>query len=303
MRTLGKLPLIKRHTFENPGGGLMESRNKLFDTFQIVGFAASTIVAIALVVAQVDPAQSTVIGLLLAVFTQLFDLQLRHSSSEERLLQASNLSKSLYRDPELQSQIQHIVEDYYSIHNGWLDLYKTRAQHMLSECHRVLRSMALGTMEPPAGSQFTLYANGLKLAQTSIKQVTDYAAIKDAVQGLRGWFTRAWEETAARGVQTSMILVLSRQDLKDMLSQTETVPTPVGTYIAISGELPPELDENYLIVDDRVISFSERRADGTLGERMISIVPIEVERMVKRYDQSLRYARKAEDVIAEARKE
>ena len=281
----------------------MESRNKLFDTFQIVGFVASTFVAIALVIAQVDPLQSTMIGLMLAVFTQLFDLQLRHASSEERLLQANNLSEFLYRDQELRGKIQQIVEDYYSIHDGWLDLYKIRAQHLVSECHRALRSMAMGTMEPPAGSQFLLSTNGLRIAQKSIKQVTDYAAIKGAVQGVRGWYTKAWEETAARGVQMSMILILSRQDLQDMLHQVKTVTTPVGTYIAFSDELPLEYDENYLLVDDRVMSFSERRADGTLGERMITIVPQEVERMVKRFDQSLRYARKAEEVIAEASKE
>ena len=280
----------------------MESRSKLFDTFQIVGFATSTIVAIALVIAKVDPVQSTVIGLLLAVFTQLFDLQLRQSNSEEHLLQANYLNTSLYHDPVLRGQIQQIVEDYYSILDGWLDLYKTRAQYIISECHRVLRSMAMGTMEPPAGSQFTLQVNGLKLAQKSIKQVTDYAAIKGAVQGVRGWYTKAWEETAGRGVQMSMILILSRQDLTDMLTQVHTVITPTGTYIAFSGELPPELDENYLLVDDKVMSFSERRADGTLGERLISIVPLDVEKMVKHFDQVLRYARKAEDVIAEANK-
>ena len=280
----------------------MESRSKLFDTFQIVGFATSTIVAIALVIAKVDPVQSTVIGLLLAVFTQLFDLQLRQSNSEEHLLQANYLNTSLYHDPVLRGQIQQIVEDYYSILDDWLDLYKTRAQYIVSECHRVLRSMAMGTMEPPAGSQFTLQVNGLKLAQKSIKQVTDYAAIKGAVQGVRGWYTKAWEETAGRGVQMSMILILSRQDLTDMLTQVHTVITPTGTYIAFSDELPPELDENYLLVDDKVMSFSERRADGTLGERLISIVPLDVEKMVKHFDQVLRYARKAEDVIAEANK-
>ena len=280
----------------------MESRSKLFDTFQIVGFATSTIVAIALVIAKVDPVQSTVIGLLLAVFTQLFDLQLRQSNSEEHLLQANYLNTSLYHDPVLRGQIQQIVEDYYSILDGWLDLYKTRAQYIVSECHRVLRSMAMGTMEPPAGSQFTLQVNGLKLAQKSIKQVTDYAAIKGAVQGVRGWYTKAWEETAGRGVQMSMILILSRQDLTDMLTQVHTVITPTGTYIAFSDELPPELDENYLLVDDKVMSFSERRADGTLGERLISIVPLDVEKMVKHFDQVLRYARKAEDVIAETNK-
>jgi hypothetical protein len=257
-------------------------------------------VAIALIIAQVDPVQSTVIGLLLAVFTQLFDLQLRHITSEERLLQATGLSKSLYRDPALRDQVQHIVEDYYSINAGWMDLYKSRAQQLVTECHRVLRGMAMGTMEPPPGSQFTLSANALSLAQKSIKQVTDFATIKDAVQPIRGWYTRAWDEAAARGVQMSMILVVSRADLAHMLSRAKDITMPVGAYIAIADELPPELDVNYVLMDDRVVGFSERLADGTLGERTISIVPIEVERMVRRFDQSLRYARAASEVLAEA---
>jgi hypothetical protein len=280
----------------------MQSKNRLFDTFQIVGFAVSTIVAIVLVVVQVDPLQSTLIGLLLAVFTQLFDLQLRHASSEERLLQANNLNKSLLHDPELQGRIHNIVEDYYTIQDGWLELFKARAQHMVGECHRTLRSMAMGTMEPPAGNQFTLSANGLEMAQKSLKQVTDYASIKGAVQGIRGWYTKAWEDAARRGVKMSMVLIISRQDLQDMLKQIKTIIMPVGTCVAISEELPTELDENYLIIDDRVVSFSERRADGTLGERIISIVPVEVERMVKRYELSLKYARRAEEVVAEAKK-
>jgi hypothetical protein len=282
----------------------MESRSRVIDTFQIVGFAISTGVTIALVVAQVDPMQSTLIGLMLAIMTQLFDLQLRHSSSEERLLQANALSQALYRDPELLSKFRQMVEDYYSIQNGWFDLFKLRAEDVVSECHRVLRSMAGGTMEPPPRSQFTLSVTAFKLAQTSLKQVVDFSAIKDAVQGIRGWYMKSLEEMAARGVRMTMVLILSREDLKDTLAQmrSEATPTgmPTGTYIALSDEIPADLDENFLIMDDRVVSFSERRADGTLGERTVSIVPVEVERMVKRFDQVLRYARRPEDVLAEA---
>jgi hypothetical protein len=277
----------------------MESQGRLIDTFQIVGFVASTGVAIVLVVAQVDPLQSTALGLMLAILTQLFDLQLRHSTSEQRLLQANALSQSLYRDPELLAKVRQMVEDYYSIMDGWFELFKVRAEDTVSECHRVLRSMAGGTMEPPPRSQFTLSVNGLKLAQKSLKQVTDFASIRDAVEGVRGWYTKAWAEAAERGVHMTMVLVLPREDLKEVLTQARTMPTPVGTYIALTDELPQELDENYLIVDDRVVSHSERLADATLGERTISIVPIEVERMVKRFDQVLRYAKKAEAFLAE----
>jgi hypothetical protein len=280
----------------------VETKSRVIDTFQIVGFAISTGVAIALVVVQVDPMQSTVVGLMLAILTQLFDLQLRHSSSEERVLQANALSQTLYRDPELLSKVRQMVEDYYSIRNGWFDLFKVRAEDALSECHSILRSMAGGTMEPR--SQYTLSVAGFRFAQTSLKQVTDFAAIKDAVEGVRDWYMKSWTEVAKRGVKMTMVLILSREnleELKDVLVQTRTDAMPTGTYIALSDELPTELDENYMIVDDRVVSFSERRAGGTLGERTVSIVPVEVERMVKRFDQVLRYARRPEDVLAEVK--
>lgn len=281
----------------------METRSKVIDTFQIVGFAISTGVAITLVVAQVDPMQSTLIGLMLAILTQLFDLQLRHANAETRLLQANVLSESLYHDAELLNKVRQMIEDYYTIKHGWFEVFKLCAEDTLRECQRVLRSMAGGTMEPPPRGQFGLSVTAFKFAQTSLKQVTDYAAIKDAVEGIRGWYMKSWAEVEKRGVQMSMVLILSREDFKNIQAQLRTEAMPAGAYIALSEELPTDLDENFLIMDDRVVSFMERLADGTLGERTVSIIPVEVERMVKRFDQVLRYARKAEDVLAEAAKQ
>ncbi len=277
----------------------MEARSKLIDNFQIIGFAVSTGVTIALVVVRIDPMQSTLLGLMLAVLTQLFDLQLRHANSEERLLQANVLSQALYRDPELLSQVRQLVQDYYAIENGWFDLFKLRARDAISECHRVLRSMAGGTMEPPPQSQFRLSVTAFEFARVSLKQVADFAAIKDTIGAYRGWYTKSLAEMVKRGVHLTQILIISRGVLQETFAQAHVEAIPPGTYFALIDELPAELDENYLIVDDRVVSFLERRADGTTGEKSISIIPVEVETMVKRFDQVLRYARKAEDVIAE----
>ena len=242
--------------------------------------------------------QSTIVGLMLAILTQLFDLQLRHSNSEERVLQANVLSQSLYRDPELLTKIRQMVQDYYSIKGGWFDLFKARADDAVNECHSILRSIAGGAMEPQ--SHYALSVTGFKFAQKTMKQVTDFSAIKDAVEGVRGWYMKSLAEVSQRGVRMTMVLVLSREEFKDMLARAPTAMMPINTFIALKDELPPELDENYLIVDDRVVGFSERRADGTLVERTVSIIPVEVERMVKRFDQVLRYARTAEDVVAGA---
>jgi hypothetical protein len=74
----------------------------------------------------------------------------------------------------------------------------------------------------------------------------------------------------------------------------------IQTYFAPSDELLADLGENHRIVDDRVVGFVERRADGTFAKETVSIIPVEVERMVKRFDRVLRYARRPEEVFGEA---
>jgi hypothetical protein len=280
----------------------MESRSRVIDTFQIVGFAVSTAVAIVLLVADVDPVQSTAIGLMLAILTELFDLQLRQSAAEERVLQANALSQALYRDPELLSKFRQMVEDYYSIQSGWFDLFKLRAADVLGECHSILRSMAMGMMQPPLRSQFMLSYTGFKYAKSNAKQVSDWAALRGTVDGVRDWYMNSMAEAVARGVQMMNVVILSRKDLEDALAQMEhTDSAPGGTYVALADELPADLDENYMILDDRVVSLRERNADGSFGKETISIIPVEVERMVKRFDQVMRYARTWGDVVARAK--
>jgi hypothetical protein len=113
---------------------------------------------------------------------------------------------------------------------------------------------------------------------------------------------KSMAEAAGRGVQMKNIVILSHEDLEDALAQMErTVSIPPGTYFALADELPPDLDENYMILDDRIVSLRERKADGSFGKETISIIPVEVERMVKRFDQVMRYARSWEDVVAKAK--
>jgi hypothetical protein len=73
----------------------------------------------------------------------------------------------------------------------------------------------------------------------------------------------------------------------------------IHTYFAPSDELPADLDEDCMIVDDRVVGFLERRAHGTFGTETVSIVPVEVERMVKRFHRVLQHAKRPEEVFSE----
>ena len=76
----------------------MKSKIKILDIFQIVGFVTSVFISLLLVSTGQDTIVSVTLGLVLATMVQLFDLQLRQSDSEERLLSATSLNQALYKD-------------------------------------------------------------------------------------------------------------------------------------------------------------------------------------------------------------
>jgi hypothetical protein len=103
----------------------MKPRAQLIDVFQIVGFVVSIVISIGLIVIGQDTIPSVTLGLVLAILTQLFDMQMRQSSSEERILKAGLLNQSLYKDEWLLRQIQQIVDSYIIVKktswiSGWL---------------------------------------------------------------------------------------------------------------------------------------------------------------------------------------
>ena len=105
----------------------MKHQPKILDTFQIVGFLISSAISIGFILAGQDTVPSVTLGLILGVLTQLFDLQIRHSDSEQRLLQSNILSHTLYQDEWLLKHIQQIIENYQSVRSGRFKPFKLRA--------------------------------------------------------------------------------------------------------------------------------------------------------------------------------
>lgn len=73
----------------------MKAQFRNLDTLQVVGFVISVSVSAALLIAGQDTVASITLGFVLATLTRLFDLQKRHSDSEERVFQASALSEAV----------------------------------------------------------------------------------------------------------------------------------------------------------------------------------------------------------------
>lgn len=278
----------------------MKTKIPIIDTFQIVGFVISTVIAIILIFFNIDPTLSVLLGLVLAVLTQLFDLQLRQMNAEERLLQANVLSQFLYRDERLLSQLQQIVNDYYAIKNGWFALFKLRADDSINECSNVLHKLVEGEMEVPPRSPFTFAFEGIKSAKRSIKGVTtDNIAYWRSIESEK--YLQANSDAVGRGVHFVRVFVESKNkvaEIEGVLSKHKNLG--IDVYLAFSEELPKDLNKPFLIMDDRVVTRLERIGNQRARETNISTNPMDVERSVKEFDMIMRYARKYDDSVSQS---
>jgi len=76
----------------------------------------------------------------------------------------------------------------------------------------------------------------------------------------------------------------------------------IEVYVIQPEDLSRELNEDYLIMDDRVFVRLELTADGRAREETISIDEVEVERLVKKFDLLVKHARRLDDIIDNLKK-
>jgi hypothetical protein len=268
---------------------------KNLDTLQVVGLFLSVAVAILTWVLSPskDPIPSITLGFVLAILTQGLDLQKRLNDAEERLLQANALSQKLQHDEWLQEQIQHITNDHLAVKGVWFDVFKLRADEAINECRKTLHGMAEGHLTIQSGGPYSAGSYTVPKTKKSAKAV---AAIDDAY-----WRTSEAEsyvsentEAVRRGVKFVRVFTYPTATLREMVDILEKHQSlGIEVYVAPAERLPKDLNEDYLILDDRLVF----RTEPTGQTQRVTIDKAEVEQDVKRFDTLLRHAKKLDDVI------
>lgn len=275
----------------------MRSHEKTIDTFQIVGFALSIAISVGLIATHQDTIQSVILGLILTTLTQLFDLQIRHGNSEDRLMQANALSQALYSDAWLLEYIQEIVNSYLTTKSGWFDLFRLRANDAIVECRNILHSMVEGNMVITPPSLFS-FGETFGSAEKSIKHAS---AIADISYWRSIYADKAlqWNATVIRrGVSFTRIFIQPLEALRQMVDILERQQSVgIDVFIVLPDDLPPSARQDYIIVDDRASARQEVTIDGKRKAQRISIDPVEVERLSKEFDLLKYHAVKLDEVI------
>jgi hypothetical protein len=296
----------------------MDSNVNALDRFQIVGFVISAVVALGLIAVGQNTVESASLGLLLSVLVQLFDLQLRHSSSEQRLhaqlsdlqlqqgaserrlLEAGRLEQALYRDEFLLHHVKDIVDDYLSLKDGWFDLFKRNADKVLVECCRNLHIMA------DQAYTFADFQSPLSFGLMAFQQARK--SIKIVVVVHAGYWRQSYSEqylnanaeAIRNGVEVTRMFLQPRDVLKDMLDvlkKQQELGVEVRVGYLDSSVIPPELVKDCLIMDDRAVTQLEIERDGKPGLEQISIDPTVVQRRVQAFDMLMHYTKHLNDAL------
>lgn len=259
----------------------MKAQFKNLDILQIVGFVSSTGVSAALLVAGQDTVVSITLGFVLAALTQLLDLQKPHSDSEERILQANALSKTLYRDEWLLKYIRQIIEDYQSVKKGEVqrEFFLERACTAIDDCSSTLAGLSKSCVSITREEQMVVLEELLRTARVQARGVS-YIAFRDWWQTQVGKsYLQENERAVKRGIRITRIFVAPGDRLQELEELAfEHRKAGVEVYVAIEEEQPPELLESYLIVDESTVSKSQIILGGQFQRAYVMAEPHEVKK-------------------------
>ncbi|MBI5295342.1 MAG: hypothetical protein HY869_07685 [Chloroflexi bacterium] len=278
----------------------MKTSIKNLDIIQLVGFVISAAVSFGLYLSGQDTLSSVILGFVLATLTQMFDVQKRFADSEERLLHATTLSKTLFEDEWLLQHVNQIVTDYQTVKNGWFGLFQRRANDAIVESRDLIHSLAEGRMTTYLRSPYSFGAEEIDKVKKSYKHV--------AVLGDIGYWRSVYaakslnanKNAVQRGVAVTRIFIQKVNTLRAMIDiLSKHREAGIQVYIAIPDEIPKELQEDYIIADDIACAQIEASSDGHYKQQRISIEPIEVNRLVRNFEILIQHSRKLEDFISE----
>ncbi len=254
------------------------------DQLQLIGFGSSVVIFGVLLLLKQDTISSFSLSLLLAIFIQLFDLQMRQKTSDERILTANSLNYVLYQDERLYNLIQEIVNDYASIQDIPFDLFKSQATKAITNCRETLHRMARQrVLTAEFGGQ---YPQGgmlaLREAKTSIKIIANEYA-RYWRNGYPEQFMQLHIEALARGVKITRIFIQSREVLSDLVVEMEKqrhqgIEVRVGF---LEDGIPAKLITDGVIFDDYGTTILKLAAGGIPGTEDISIAPATVQERVR----------------------
>ena len=266
----------------------------------LIGLACSVLLSVLLIIVGIDKPGSILIGLATTIIAILLDVLRQLRESEKKLLSASGLSQDLLRNRELFAAVSSMTTDYLRVLSAGhrYSVFPDRARRTLSGCKDTLHNLVEGHMTVPPLSE---YSFGLK----NLNEVTERVKATSYVDAERFWNSVAGEEyfkanvaLAKRGVPITRIFIGDRDTLSRFtMIMLRHRNAGMKVLVAPTEELSPDMCEDYLIADDRLVVYLELTLDGMPRSERITINDQEVDRAIAKFDRLSRASHVYEEVF------
>ena len=261
------------------------------DPILAVGVTFSIALAVVLVLIGQDQVTSLLIGLVVTTITLLIDTLGRQKDSEQRIVEAFELGRALSSNPRLIEITRQITEDYHTVEKLASDPFPKIAEETLVECKEVIHGLAEGRYTASDPSKYFYGAPIMNAAARSAKAV--------AYGGIDWWKREGAEayvisniEAVKRGVRVVRVWVYRKNTLlrnKDVIERQEKAG--IVTYITTPQQLSPNLLEDYMVVDERLLIKLESTLGGGSKATSISTDPNKVKQALSNFEAVLSCAK------------
>lgn len=270
-----------------------------FDKIQVFGFTVSVSISVLLMLLGQGRIESTILGIGIAVMTNQFAMQKRISDAEGRLLDATPLNRHIFEDPWLLRHISSIVSDYSQVKDSPYKPFVARAKYEIERAFETLHALSEGRMRFERASPFSFGSTGITQAIKTLHATTTTA--KPYGEFWRSEpskkYLRKNKERITAGVQVERVFIMKKAQFKedfDILNLHRA--NGVKVYVAWEENLKPELRENFIIMDDQVVTTTVLAVNGRVNHWMTYIAETEVEKWKRAYEVIRRNALSLEEV-------
>ncbi len=209
-----------------------------------------------------------IIGLLSIVVTLLVELARSLIESKEQILCILDLTQQISNDEFLKSRVNSIVESFSLLSNGrHQDLFINEGKRSLTNCRDSLKNLADGTFLIDEERRMRILIELLENAKPN-EQVfaTSYVNLSDWWKKELGRkYLQANYAAVERQVQIERVFII-RDEEKDDVYKFIDEQRKNGIKIRVVKEctIKPHLKENFFLLQNSILSYSEYSRDGQL---------------------------------------
>lgn len=268
--------------------------SKKLDTIFIIGIVISISIGVIMIVYGQEKIQSLIVSLTITLISLLISFGAKIKESEQKIIKQfgdCNLSKIFSNDSNLLSIVLPIAQDYQHLMQANNNHFIQKANSELEECKQTIHNLREGRMITETDTKLSFGKKGLGVAKNTIRTVAfanpdwwkstlaaSYFAsnIKAVSQGIK--ITRIW-------IHNKTVLL----EYKDLISKQKEAG--IETYLAIEDELPAELLNDYMIVDDHMLVRLELDSDKRARKEHTLIIPTEVKNAINNFEITLGHSK------------